>query len=127
VYAATGGVLKLIDGEAPGLDLRQRPQARSGMEGGPASVTTEALRASAGKPLLERLPAPEARAHGRAAKAQSAQTRAPSRTAVAGSRIMLGSRRWRGAEPDGPRLSPTSRGPRRLYGCRCGRKPELWW
>jgi hypothetical protein len=52
---------------------------------------------------LEWLAAPKTGgSHGRAAKAQSAHTRAASRMTVAGSRIMLGPRRWREEEPDCP-------------------------
>jgi hypothetical protein len=95
---SNGGRSEQADG-----DSLSDPGPACVIEGSTAGRTAKPLRLPAALAGLKRPRAPEARGrHGRAAKAKSAHTRAASRMAVAGSRIMFGSRRWRGAEPDCP-------------------------
>jgi hypothetical protein len=99
------GVPKVGAAQVPALNRPCHVGASRLVEGTTMGRAAETL----GLPTLarlERLDAPEARGgHGRTTSTQSAHTRAANRTTVAGSRIMLGSRRWRGAEPDCPPLA----------------------
>jgi hypothetical protein len=114
--------------QVPALNRPRDVRASGFVESPAAGSGMEALRAAAAHARLERLAAPEAQGgHGRAAKAQSAHTRAASRMTVAGSRIMLGPRRWREAEPDCPASRQRRAGPRRPSERQCGQKRGRWW
>jgi hypothetical protein len=125
VNVAGSVILERGHRDATGLKLAERPYPGCPVQRRATRSGTEALRLAAAHAPLEGLAAPEAPDHGRATKAQSAHTRAASRITVAGSRIMFGSGRWLGRSLL-PRLSPTSRAPRPLCGCQCGRRPERW-
>jgi hypothetical protein len=126
VYVAGSGLLERGYRYAPYLELAERPLSGCPMQGRATWSRTEPLRLPATPRRIGPL-APEARAHCRATKAKSAHTRAASRMAVAGSRIMLGPRRWREAEPDCPASHQRHAGPRPLCERECGRRREPSW